>query len=81
MNDEHTELERQVGQLTVEVIRLRRIVLVGFVVLGVVLVLDRDSVMVLVAVGVALWIVARIGAALGSAAARRSHQKEDHDIP
>jgi len=84
MSGKQTELERRVADLTVEIARLRRSVLIGFIVMGILLVVgfvNRDLVVVVAAIGIALWAVAHIGASLGTAVSRRVRNREDTMSP
>ncbi len=83
MNDQQIELERQVAQLTIEVTRLRRSMVIGFIVMGILIVVgfqDRDLVMVVAAIGLVLGGVAYIGDTFASVMSRRAHRKRGHDV-
>ncbi len=83
MNDKQIELERQVAELTREVTHLRRSMVIGFVLLGVLLVVgfvDRDLLMMAAAIGMVLWAVAYLGDTFASLMSRRLQHKRGRDV-
>ena len=82
MTDRHTELERQISHLTTEVARLRRLVIIGFAALGVLLVagvIDRDLPMMIAAIGIVIWALAHLSLSLGGAL-RSYYRRKGHDV-
>jgi hypothetical protein len=83
MSNKQIDLERQIAQLTLEVSRLRRFMVIGFVVLALILVVafvDRDSVMTVAAIGLFIWGIAYIGNTFANVMSRTSHRKKTHDV-
>jgi len=83
MSDKQVELEKQVANLTAEVARLRRIILIGFSLLGIFLAFAFFApglIFIVFAAGIVLWGVAFIGATLGSALSRRSQRKRSRFV-
>lgn len=81
MTDKERELERQIAQLAVEVSRLRKVVVVGFVLTGVILVTgltNPEALNMIAAVGIVLWALYTIGSALGTALVRRHRRSRGH---
>jgi hypothetical protein len=85
MSDEQTELERQIFHLTAEVARLRRSVIFGFAVIGVLIVTgfaDQTWGMIVGAIVIVIWAVIlmiHVGISLVSVL-RRCYIKRGHDV-
>lgn len=82
MSDRHTELERQISHLTAEVVRLRRLMVIGFAALGVLLVasfIDRDLPMMIAAIGIVVWALTHLSMSLGGAL-RSYYRRRRHDV-
>ena len=80
MNDDRqAELEKQVAKLAAEVASLKRFITIGFIVLGVLLVVAFTApamVGAVAAIGLAIWAVAHIGSSIGRTLIRRSQRKK-----
>ncbi|HEY4415102.1 MAG TPA: hypothetical protein VGO57_05370 [Verrucomicrobiae bacterium] len=83
MIDREAELEKQVAELTTKVARLRRLVIAGFIGLGILLALGLNTSPVMISmlvIGFMVWGIVYIGATLASAWSRRSQRKRGSHV-
>ena len=82
MRDRQTELERQVSDLAVEIARLRRLVIICFASVGVILIagfIDRDLPLMIASIGAVVWALGYLCVTVGSSL-HRYFRKREHDV-
>lgn len=83
MNDKTLELERQVAQLSAEVTQLRRVTMLGFAIMAIILLagfINRDWVMTIIATSLILGAVAYVIYTFSSVLSRRAQRQRANGL-